>query len=76
MQRAAGGCGHALEVVGVVAKHYAEVFAFYCCHFILIFRDQRVNRWALWLMKTLPLMLRGGRDDERHFIFRDSNARG
>jgi hypothetical protein len=37
MQGAAGGCGHALEVVGVVAKHYAKVLSFDCCHFALIF---------------------------------------
>jgi hypothetical protein len=63
MQRAAcAGC-YTLEVVYVVAHHYAEILAFYCCHFALIFRDQRLNRWALWFVKTLPLMLRGGRAD-------------
>jgi hypothetical protein len=50
MQRAAcAGC-YTLEVVYVVAHHYAKVLAFYCCHFVLIFVDQRLNRWALLLM--------------------------
>jgi hypothetical protein len=37
MQRAAGGCGYALEVVGVVAQHYAKILTFNCCHFVLLF---------------------------------------
>jgi hypothetical protein len=52
-----------LEVIYVVAHHYAEILAFYCCHFVLIFVDQRLNRWALLFVKTLPLMFRGGRAD-------------
>jgi hypothetical protein len=39
-----------LEVFGVVAHHYAKVLAFDCCHFALIFGDQRLNRWELLLM--------------------------
>jgi hypothetical protein len=37
-------------MVDVVAHHYAEILAFYCCHFVLIFVDQRLNRLALLLM--------------------------
>jgi hypothetical protein len=62
MHGAVGGCGYALEVFGIVAYHYAEVLTFNCCH-CFVFFYQRLNRWALWLMKTLPLMLRGGRAD-------------
>jgi hypothetical protein len=63
MHGAVCGRGYALEMVDIVAHHYAEIFAFDCCHFALIFGDQRLNRWALWFMKTLPLMFRGGRAD-------------